>query len=279
MREAGSALPGEPPPIVLLDLRASPLGIEPLAAIHRTRPRATIIALVNEGFPLGGVYEQGAAAAVYGDETAIAMCVRGIAQHRTDISNEAVIAEGIRAGFARLRRIVGELRSGLLSTTVSLNLMNAVAEYLERGILFVIQQDRLIPIGAFGTTVTGEPLSHVSHLLGLSLREPSALAECADAGRARCLKYDEARLPAAFTDLVGRPRSPDIAVLPISGSERVIAVIYVDNGTKDRPIVDTQVLELAAFQLGLALENEFLRRSRSGNTRRPTEVEPASGTG
>ena len=51
-------------------------------------------------------------------------------------------------------------------------------------------------------------------------------------------------------------------MLPVSGSQRVIAIIYVDNGNKDRPIADIQVLELAAFQLGLALENEFLRRAR-----------------
>jgi hypothetical protein len=36
----------------------------------------------------------------------------------------------------------------------------------------------------------------------------------------------------------------------------------VDNGSKDRPVRDLQVLELATFQLGLALENEFLRRAR-----------------
>jgi GAF domain-containing protein len=49
--------------------------------------------------------------------------------------------------------------------------------------------------------------------------------------------------------------------LPVPGSERMIAIIYLDNGARDRPVGDIEIFELAAFQLGLALENEFLRRS------------------
>jgi len=61
--------------------------------------------------------------------------------------------------------------------------------------------------------------------------------------------------------VVDRPVSGEIAVLPVPGSEHVIAVIYLDNGARDRPVGDIEIFELAAFQLGLALENEFLRRS------------------
>ena len=41
----------------------------------------------------------------------------------------------------------------------------------------------------------------------------------------------------------------------------MIAAIYLDNGARDREIGDIEIFELAAFQLGLALENEFLRRA------------------
>jgi len=52
-------------------------------------------------------------------------------------------------------------------------------------------------------------------------------------------------------------------VLPVPGSERVIAAIYLDNGNRDRAIGDIEIFELAAFQLGLALENELLRRANA----------------
>ena len=140
--------------------------------------------------------------------------------------------------------------------------MNAVAESLDRAILFVIQQEQLIPLGAFGLVSSGKKLFELSRNLQISLRETSVFTECVETGKARLARYEEANLPKAFKEIVNRPRAGQIAVLPVAGSQRVIAIIYVDNGGKDRPIADIQVLELAAFQLGLALENEFLRRAR-----------------
>jgi hypothetical protein len=84
---------------------------------------------------------------------------------------------------------------------------------------------------------------------------------CVTDSRARRMSYEEARLPPAFRAAVDRPRTGEIAVLPVPGSERVIAAVYMDNGARDRPIGDIEIFELAAFQLGLALENEFLRRA------------------
>jgi GAF domain-containing protein len=75
------------------------------------------------------------------------------------------------------------------------------------------------------------------------------------------MSYDSAGLQRTFRDAVDRPLSGEIAVLPVPGSERMIAIIYLDNGARDRPVGDIEIFELAAFQLGLALENEFLRRS------------------
>ena len=271
-RDAGSTLPGESAPIVVIDIRGSSLSVESIRGLRRTRPRASVVAYCQPHVPLNQVYDAGAAAAVHGDETALAACVKGMYRSRTELSTDSLVADGIREGFARLRRIVGELRSGLLSTTVSLNLMNAVAESLDRAILFVIQGELLIPLGAFGVVSSGKKLFELSRNLQISLREPSVFTECMETGRARLARYEEANLPKSFKEIVNRPRAGHVAVLPVSGSQRVIAIIYVDNGNKDRPIADIQVLELAAFQLGLALENEFLRRARDtarANARSP----------
>ena len=44
------------------------------------------------------------------------------------------------------------------------------------------------------------------------------------------------------------------------GSERVISVVYTDNGSNNRAIEDIELLELATAQVGVAFENELLRR-------------------
>jgi len=46
----------------------------------------------------------------------------------------------------------------------------------------------------------------------------------------------------------------------VLGGERAIAIIYADNGEKNRALEEMDILELAASQAGLAFENELLRR-------------------
>jgi len=49
-------------------------------------------------------------------------------------------------------------------------------------------------------------------------------------------------------------------VFPVLGAQRVISVIYTDNGERDETIEDIEILELATAQVGMAFENELLRR-------------------
>jgi hypothetical protein len=73
------------------------------------------------------------------------------------------------ADLARLRRIVGDLRSGLISTTISLSLMNIISESVERAMLFLVRRDGLVALGAFGAASNGAPLAQISRGLKLPL--------------------------------------------------------------------------------------------------------------
>jgi hypothetical protein len=260
LRDAGASLLGEPPPIVVVDLRYQTHGVETLTALCRSRPRATVVALFEGRAPLRDLYQAGVVAITsVGAETIVA-CLRSLARQRRFLSNEYAIAEGVRASFARLRRIIADLHSGLLATSVSLNLLNVVAESLDRGILLVPDRDRLVALGAFGKTAQGEDLASRTQNLVVSVGDSGVFFDCVRDGHLRHTDFDSAGLPQAFLESVDRPLTGEIAVMPVPGSERVIAVIYLDNGARDRPVGDIEIFELAAFQLGLALENEFLRR-------------------
>jgi hypothetical protein len=260
LRDAGTSLLGEPPPIVVVDLRYQPQGVETLVALCRSRPRASVVALFEGRAPLRELYQAGVLAITSVAPETVVACVRSVARQRRFLSNESAIAEGVRASFSRLRRIIADLRSGLLATSVSANLLTVVAESLARGILLVPDGERLVALGAFGQTAQGEELSHKTQNLLVPVGEGGVFFECLRDSLSRHVNFDTCGLPAAFHAAVDRPVSGEIAVMPVPGSERVIAVIYLDNGARDRPIGDMEIFELAAFQLGLALENEFLRR-------------------
>jgi hypothetical protein len=261
LRDAGASLLGESPPIVVVDLRYQVHALTTLAALCRSRPRASVIALFEGRAPLREMYRSGVLSVTSSVPETIVACLRSVARQRKYMLNEHAITEGIRSSFARLRRIIADLRSGLLGTSVSSNLMAAVAESLDRGVLFVPHLDRLVALGAFGNAGSGAPLAKTTQGLILSVASSGVFKECIADSRPRRAAYDQARLPQAFLEAVDRPRTGEVAVLPVPGSERVIATIYLDNGARDRPIGDIEIFELAAFQLGLALENEFLRRA------------------
>ena len=261
LRDAGASLLGESPPIVVVDLRYQVHAQTTLAALCRSRPRAAFIALFEGRAPLREMYKSGVLSVTSAVPETVVACMQSAARQRKYMANEHAITEGIRTSFARLRRIIADLRSGLLGTSVSSNLMAAVAESLDRGVLFVPHLDRMVALGAFGNTGWGAPLAKTTQGLIMTIGSSGVFKDCVSDSRSRRLRYHEAGLPQAFTEAVDCPRTGEIAVLPVPGSERVIAAIYLDNGIRDRGIGDIEIFELAAFQLGLALENEFLRRA------------------
>jgi len=198
-------------------------------------------------------------AAVEGKPSVMASCFRSVAQNRRDLGGTGLRPERIKENYARLRRIVGDLRSGLISTTISLSLMNIISESVERAVLFLVRPAELSVLGAFGSGREGEPLAVLTRGLRLQLQEKSALVDSLD-GQARSVAFDAAGFPESFRGLLGKPRSGQCAVFPVLGAQKVIATIYADNGYSNTAIEQLEILELAAVQAGLALENELLRR-------------------
>lgn len=260
LRDAGTPPPGEAPPIVLLDLRQGAVALEAIAALRRARPRASILAVVDGGVPVTQVYQAGAMAAVSGELPVVIAAFRSLAQNRRDLITGGARADRVSASFNKLRRIVGDLRSGLISTTISLSLMNIISESVERAVLFLVRRDGLVALGAFGNSPEGKPLAQLTRGLKLLLGDRNALTDCLGDGQVRSLRFEDATLPENLGRMLGRPRSGQCAIFPVMGGQRVIALVYADNGHSNRAIEELDILELAASQAGLAFENELLRR-------------------
>jgi hypothetical protein len=262
-------MPGTLPPIVLLDLRRGEVTLEQALHLHRRRPAASLIALVDPGTPFARVYEAGVLAALPAEVEAVVACVENVIGSRRDVVRVGEMAEARpddnRSGVARLRRVFGDLRSGLISATVALNLMHIISESVERAVLFLVKRDQLVALGAFGADATGRPLAERTRALKLSLEGDNAILRSLETGEVQTLSFEEADLPESFRELVGRPRSGQVVIFPVLGTQRVISVIYADNGDREEPVEDIDILELATAQVGMAFENELLRRQISQN--------------
>lgn len=262
LSEAGAVGPGQPQPIVLVDLRRGGVNLGEAALLRRSHPRASFIALIDPGTSITRVYEAGMLAALPAEVEAVVACVENVIESRRDLVRGAARPD-TRSGVARLRRVFGDLRSGLISATVALNLMHIISESVERAVLFLVKRDHLVALGAFGSDPKGRPLAEVTRGLKVPLEVESGLARSLDTSEVQNITFDEAELPEPFRSMVGPPRNGHVVIFPVLGSQRVISVIYTDNGESEQPIEDIDILELATAQVGMAFENELLRRQIS----------------
>jgi hypothetical protein len=228
--------------------------------MRKARPRVPIVVVSDSLDTATDVYRAGAIASLPRDADTIATYVRHFSRNCGDLPRSGQRRATSEPRFAKLRRIFSDLRTGALSSTIALSLMTVIAESLERAILFLVQGECLTVLGSFGYAEDREPLSRKTRGLRLGLHEDHALSRCVAEARARTVSFDDAPLPVSLSEMLGRPRSGQAAVFPVMGGQRVIAVIYGDNARSNRAIEEIDFLELAMMQVGLAFENELLRR-------------------
>ena len=170
--DAGLTLPGQSSPVVVTDLRDGAIAPAELASLLRTRPHASVVAVVDSADQTAGAYAAGALAAVPAEAGSLISCLGSVARERREVWATERDPARRSAGFARLRRVVADLRSGLLSATVALNLMNVISESVERAIMFLVRDRRLVALGAFGSSMGGVPLARLTSELEIELRQP-----------------------------------------------------------------------------------------------------------
>ena len=261
LTDAGAAGPDEDPPVVLLDLRAKAATRDDLRTVRRLRPRALFIAVVPADVAPAPLYAAGAAAVLAPDTELVAACASSLFASLREASAEAAIERGLREGFGKVHRLLHELRAGgLLSSTLALNLMAVVSESVERAVLFIVRRDDLKTLGAFGRASDGRPLAEATRDLTLGDEATRALVEGLADGRTRRLRSDEDELPARLADVLGAPHTGEAALFPVLGGQGLIAVLYVDNGASARALSRVESIEIATAQVGLAFENQLLRR-------------------
>lgn len=161
--------------------------------------------------------------------------------------------------IAHLRQLLQEIRAGAASRTLSLNLMNIVAESTNRGILFTARRDTLVALTAFGRDRHRQLLSDVTYRLSIAFDPSSAFGQSLQIHEAQVVDWDRLQLPDPLPEILGLPVAGHGVLFPVCG-RRLIAVIYADNGALTTPIGDLELIELACGHFGLAVENEILRR-------------------
>lgn len=143
--------------------------------------------------------------------------------------------------------------------SISLFFLKVLAEHLDRAILFLVRRGELLGLGAFGKTCDQQSLDKTTKNMRIPLERDSMLWHCIHTAS----PFQGEPLPQSWLETlhhrIGAPANPRLIVLPVVGIERIICMVYGDNGRLARPPLHTELLEIAAGQAGIIFENVSLR--------------------
>lgn len=159
-----------------------------------------------------------------------------------------------------LQELLTEARKNGQGRSISLHFLRILAESLERAIIFLVRENELLGVGAIGETEAKRSLNEMIKNVRVSLEAMSVPARCVGE-RAFFHGVPPAEPWLVFLyRQIGSPISPEVVLLPVAGVERVVGLVYGDNGPVDEPIRNLELLEVAAGIAGMIFENVSLRK-------------------
>ncbi|PYQ53451.1 MAG: hypothetical protein DMF59_01860 [Acidobacteria bacterium] len=180
---------------------------------------------------------------------------RAFAQWEDNVGMDSLAArkfyeEGQREHLDRGFRLLKQLASTILRLT---------AQYLDRGVVFVVHENEFAGVGGFGVTGDDEPMDARAQKLRIPRDTSSVLSDVIESGE---MHRGKLRRTPANEDLVqrlGGPVPTEVVAMPIMQGDRTIGILYGDNAEHRAPIDDMTGLEIFLSQagnaFGVAVEN------------------------
>jgi hypothetical protein len=265
-----------PARVLVVDMRP-PRALADLARLIASEVGAEPIVLLSDVSLAASAYALGARAVIPDQPEALAGYVGAMlaTERSTSPGRKGDPAES--QGFVRLREIIADLRDSAPSATRILGLLRVASDFAQRAAVFVVLGDQIRVIGAFGRSATGRPLADVLRKAGAFALD-GALREAAESRAVVTRSYDETLLPRELAEALGPPANHRFLVVPVTGGDKVILLVYLDNEDRLRPIEGLDVIELAGAHIGLMFENELLKRRFGISGRERREPTRSSGS-
>ena len=181
----------------------------------------------------------------------LTLCIKRIFKDNNQLQRAA---QDGRMQIASLKRRVLEIQDRKTSPDVTLVVLQYVAEYLERGIIFLVRKKDLLGIGSFGVDAKGDTISNTAMRLKIPLEEPSVFRQVVRSGMVFQGASNDPLLKKILFDSIGAPHSNDVLILPLKTENRTRALVYGDFGRREAEPVKIDVVEILASQAGMAIE-------------------------
>lgn len=139
-------------------------------------------------------------------------------------------------------------------------LLRLASQYLDRSAVLVGRDRNFVGLGAMGDDGVEERV----RALRISYADPSVIGEVAASGESRIGRITRSPANEALLRAMGTSLPTSVAVMPIRNREKVVGILYGDNGIRREPFEDLAGLELFLEQAGFALENAVIASAKRG---------------
>lgn len=168
-------------------------------------------------------------------------------------------------GISLLRGMLDELNNPALGGGVILLVLRFASEFMNRAIIFIIKKDEVVGLGQFGIIDNGGNADSKVRCLRVPRREESLFSKVIESQLSMKIQPDDCKWNRYLFDQLGG--APDEVFLgPIVSEGKVVAVLYGDNLPEQKPIGDTDSLEIFLSQAGMAMEKLLLERKLKGKS-------------
>ncbi|MBE0574593.1 MAG: response regulator [Desulfuromonadales bacterium] len=163
-------------------------------------------------------------------------------------------------GLHLLRGMLQELNNPSLGGGIILLILRFASELMNRAVILLVKEEEIVGLGQFGIEMDGESADIRVRNTRLPKTEKHVFTEALKSFAPYRSEPRETEWNDYFFTHLGGKRPDEVFVGPLISEGRVVAVLYGDNLPDEKPIGDTESLEIFLSQAGLAMEKALLER-------------------
>ena len=166
-------------------------------------------------------------------------------------------------GLHLLRGMLQELNNPSLGGGIILLILRFASELMNRAVILLVKEEEVVGLGQFGIELNGDSADVRVRNVKLPKGEDHVFEDALQTFAPYRSAAKKSEWNDYFFEQLGGQRPADVFVGPLVSEGRVVAVLYGDNLPDEKPIGDTESLEIFLSQAGLAMEKALLERRMS----------------
>lgn len=168
-------------------------------------------------------------------------------------------------GLHLLRGMLQELNNPSLGGGIILLILRFASELMNRAVILLVKDEEIVGLGQFGIELKGEPADVRVRSTRMPKAEPHVFTEALQTFAPYHREPKQTDWNRYLFEQLGGGVPEEVFVGPLISEGRVVAVLYGDNLPDQKPIGDTESLEIFLSQAGLAMEKALLERRMMSN--------------